>query len=148
VTITLLTDLITAIKAQVTGAIGFQELPLVIDPQKNAKRMTRQKFGIIPGSATQISGQTRFYTMDHSFIIELTDDYINTKASDEGKRAATNNLINKAHDVFKALIKNKAGLPGVVMNVKELSLQEPVYFEEEDTVVLNMGFIITYRVQF
>jgi hypothetical protein len=54
--------------------------------------------------------------------------------------------MDKAHDVYQKIVKTKAGTPASVMNVKNLAVSEPIYFENEDTVLVNVGFTLTYRI--
>ena len=143
---TILSDLITAIEGQVESSTGFTKLPQVINPEANSRRFTKEKYGVIPLSANQVEGSIRYYTIDHEFRIKLSNEYIKTQANDTAKRVVTNALYNKCYDIYARLIKNKAGMPNIVMNIKELSIAEPEYFENEDTVVISMGFIITYRI--
>lgn len=144
---TIVTQLLTATKAQVSAALGsaFIELPFGIDPQLNSKIMSNNRYSVVPGDATETTGVNRFYTMDHNFIINLTNGYVQMKGTDAGKQTASNDLMNKAHDVYTKLFQTRCGLPSSVMNVKNLSIAAPVYFEEEDAVLITFTLTITYR---
>jgi len=144
--ITVVTTIITNMKTQIAAATGFTELSLVVDPENNAKRMTKSRYGIIPGAANETDSNIGHYTVDHDFTVQLTDDYIKLKADDSNKRTVTNSLMDKAHDVYQKIVKTKAGTPASVMNVKNLAVSEPIYFENEDTVLVNVGFTLTYRI--
>jgi len=140
-----ISNLIAAIKTQVETATSFSELGLVIGPENNAKLLSRDRYGVLPGEASQVEGSIRYYTIDQVFTVSLMTDYVKLKSDDTGKRTATNTLFDKGLDVYEQVLKTKAGLPNSVMNVKGLTISEPLYFANEDTVLINVSFILTYR---
>lgn len=144
---TVVTDLVAGILSEVSAALGasYSELPVAVNPEDNGKRMTAKRYAVLPGGIIETEGVLRYYTVDQLFTVLITDDYVKRNANDSVKRSVSNSLMNKAHDIYTRVVQTKAGVPSSVMNVKDLSIDEPLYFEEEDTVVINVGFTITYR---
>ena len=125
---------------------AFSELPIATNPQQNAKRLTANRYTVVPGSISETASVNKFYTCNQTFILRLTNDYVKRQGDDSIKQSTTNALMDNALDVYKAIVQNKAWTPASVMNVRDLFVDAPIYFEEEDTILIEASFIITYRV--
>lgn len=141
----MISNIITALKTIVSSVTSFTELNIVVNPEDNTKRMTNNRYGILAGELSQASGATRHYTVDQTFSILLTKDYVKLHSNDTGKRVALNDLLDLTHEIYKEILRSKAGLPNVIMNIKDLNISEAEYFKNEDTVLITMSFILTYR---
>jgi hypothetical protein len=141
-------DIITAIKANVESITGFIELPQVTNIENNSKRMTHNRYGVLPAEANQVSGSTRYITVDQTFLITLTNDYVRLRTDDSSKRDAISALYNSHLEIYKTIVCNKLGIPDIILNIKEMSFSSHEDYANEDTVAVTMSIVITYRLSF
>jgi len=139
--------IITNMKTQIAAVItDYSELKLAYNVEDNSKLATSKTYSVLPTGAAETEGVLRHFTMDQSIIIQLTDDYIAKKTDDSTKRQIVIDLMDNALNIYKDMVNSKCGTPASVKNVRDLSIEDPIFFENDDTVQLNMNFTITYRV--
>jgi len=141
---TLVSNIKTRVAAVLTSA--YSEMPIGILPEENGKRMTAKRYAVVTGSAIETGSVNCYYTMDQTFTIKLTDHYVKRAGDDSAKQSATLAIMDKFLDIYKDLVNTKAGTPASVMNVKDLNIDSPQYFENEDSVLIEASVVVTYRV--
>ncbi len=142
-------DLVEAIKTRTSTVLGSDYKPIgyAIDIEKNPSKGSNKRFGVVVGSLGQTEeyGVLSSYTVMQEFTVKITNSYSQSKVNDSDKLAKTNVLFDLALSVYTDLVKEKAGLPSVVVIVGDMTVSDPEYLEEDNVVVLNMSFAVTYR---
>ena len=114
----------------------------------NSERSLEKRYGFIPTAASFVDGQALgFTTVDHAFLLTLTDTYIN-RDCDEPLRDVLFNMYAEVQDVLKELQKSKLALPTIgnrVLLIYGLSVDEPEIIEENSIVVLRAAFNFRYQ---
>lgn len=124
---------------------GYSVLNYIHTIEKNFLNGSKNRYGVRPLNASSASGVTRVYTLDHSFQIIITSEYINSGVDDIAQREETFVLYDKMDEVFKAAYLTKVGLPNTILNIDNISIQEPEYLDAHNVVVLRADFNIKYR---
>jgi hypothetical protein len=136
----------TAILGVVATNAGasYQELPYVINVEKNDLRRIKNGYGVRYLEANASEGVTRHYTLDQRFEIILTTS--NPRKNDDSDLlTATATLYDLIDDIFKDLVATKVGLPSLVLLVYEPSISEPEYLNDNDFIVLRHQVTVKYR---
>lgn len=142
------TDLISSIKTRMITVLGpdFSELSNVTEIEKNSFKGSDKRYGVLANQADEVPGTTCHLTIDQEFEITLTNGfYSNVKASDLDKRTKTLELQDLIKEVYRDLKSSKAGRPDLVIHTLELSVQEPVFLEENHVVAITATFTLKYR---
>lgn len=145
---TYVSDLVTAMNSEISGVLGSDYLPLahVINVERNNFRQSNDRYGVLHGAASQLPGVTRNATFIQSFQIILTKGYRDSSVSDGAARDYSMSLYGKMLEIHRQLIKTKAGLPSIVLNVQDtISISDPEYIEEEKVTILRADVEIQYR---
>jgi len=126
----------------------FSRLDYEYDILKNSERGLSKRYGFIPEDATFKEGSALgFTTMEHTFQLILTTDYMN-KDDDSAQANALQSLYTAAHCILKDLQKKQLALPTSgyrVLLISGISFETPEHFDENSTVVLRANFEYTYR---
>lgn len=139
-------DIQQAIQNRVANNQGdFKKLAYQEDIPKNNFRNTPKRYGVRVLESSQIAGVTKHATFDHTFELVLTDQYFETNIDDNKKVEAYLNLRGAAYEVYKDLVKSKAGLPSQVINVYGLVLNAPEFITESKVVVQRAQMTVTAR---
>lgn len=140
-------DIRDAMETEIQAELGatYKKLAYVQDVVKNNFRTQNNRYGVRALAATESDGVTKSVRLTQSFEVVLTKGYFqsNVDDSEQIERALDNreNLL----DIYKRLVNNKAGLPGTVLNITNLTVDEPEYLEDEKVVVQRATMDITYR---
>jgi hypothetical protein len=141
-------DIKEAIEDEIQSELGssYKLLAYVENVQKNSFRTSSERYGVRTLTGQQIPGVTRYFTITQSFEVVLSKGYIESALDDSEQ-------VTKAFDnrenllaIYKRLVNNKCGIPSVVMNVFNLLVSEPEYFEEDKVAVQRATMDITYRI--
>ena len=145
--ITKVRDIRNAMLVEIAAELGatYSELAYVEDVQKNSLRTSNQRYGVRQVDAFQIDGVNKFATFDQTFQVVLTKGYTQSNIDDSEQRETSLDLTELAHDIYVRMFKTKAGLPSDVINVKDLSISEPEYLEDDKVTIIRANLIITYR---
>ena len=135
-----------ALETQLLATLGspWTELDYLFDLERNSFRQNTKRFGARPLSGSSLGGVTRQYTIDHVFEIVLTTDYVN-KQSDAAQKAAMLSLFDKMSDILVVILKNKIGIPNIVLNIEPFSHLEPEFLDEHNVVVQRTQVTVRYR---
>ena len=136
-------DAITSIVATEVGT-GYSELAYIWDINKNTFNGTQKRYGVKPGAISTSISITKHYTAEQEFIITLTDSF-NDRDGDSGSRASIFTIYDKLDLILKAIINQKAGLPGIVFNFPSYDIPEIEIDEEQKIIILNASISVMYR---
>lgn len=144
---TSVTDLVAAIKLRAADVLGsgYSEIGFAMDVSKNTFNGNKKRFGVVPGSANEISSITRYSTISQTFELILTDSFINKPLSDSEQQSRASTLQDLAFDVYRNLILTRCGSPVTCINVSEFNLSEPETLDQEKVVVQRARFSVIYR---
>jgi len=144
---TVIEDIVNSMETEVATELGasYKELAYKIDVQKNNFRQSKLRYGVRALESSEIAGVVKFTTYDQSFEVILTTQYQQSSINDEAQIQAGLDLRASMLDIYKRLINTNAGLPGTVMNVKELVMAEVEYLESDKVAVSKALVTITYR---
>ena len=140
-------DIKEALESEIQSELGVSYKPLMYleDVKKNNFRTSTERFGVRALGAFQVPGVTKFYTFTQSFEIVLSKGYYESAIDDSEQ-------IGKAFDnrenllaIYKRLINNKGGLPLVVLNIFNMTIEEPEYLLEDKVAVQRATVDITFR---
>lgn len=101
-----------------------------------------KKFGVIPGDTDLATGPTKFANYNQIFQIILADYFVN-QDDDSNQGDVVHQLYEDIHDLLKAIIHQKLGIP-TVRNITFLSIAEPEYIEDNTVVVLRTNINVKY----
>ena len=126
----------------------YRRLNYEYDILKNNERGLAKSFGFIPKAANFKEGSALgFTTIEHTFEIILTDDYLN-KDDDSAQATALRGMYAQVQGILKDLQKKSIALPTSgyrVLLISGLTYEEPEHFNDNSSTVLRATFIITYR---
>lgn len=147
--VTIVKEIIDEVKIHIVSAVpDCKQLDYEYDILKNNENRLTNRFGFIPQNANFREGSAMgFTTMDHTFQLILTTDYLN-KDDDTKQADALQGLYDKAHCILKDLQKKSISLPTSgyrVLLISGLSFETPEHFDDNATTVLRADFNITYR---
>lgn len=145
--ITKVRDIKNAMLSEIATELGasYKRLAYEEDVAKNSFRSSSQRYGVRQLDAFEIPGVTKYATFDQTFQVVLTKGYIQSNIDDSEQTETSLDLAELAHDIYVRMVKNKAGLPSSVINVKDLSMSEPEYLEDDKVTIIRANMIITYR---
>lgn len=123
----------------------FSQLNFVTDISLNKFQRASKRYGVMPNSASETAGTVGGTTLDHSFMITLTDSYT-AKDGDSLKAERVNELMDKALDIFTDIQTYKSSLSPKVLIVNQLSIESPEYLEEEKVIILKFAINVKYRI--
>lgn len=138
-------NIVEAIETRVAAVTNFTALPYVYNIQKNNWQMVKDAYGVRPNSASEADSVSKRLTYIQSFDVVLTKGYVQSSVNDEALRDAVKELEDLMHSVFVDLEQTRVGIPSVVLNVTNFSIEEPEVFDEEKVIALTGQVSILYR---
>jgi len=146
---TILMDLKTTLVGCLGSVTGpeYNELKYLSDLDKNAFGNGKTcRYGIKPGFTTELEpGVVKALTYQQTFEFVLTKGFCGQSGvSDEGAYKSFCDLHQIALEFEKKLVNTKAGLPSRVLNVVNMTIDEPEFLQEKVTV-LKGTFDVIYR---
>ncbi len=135
-----------ALTSRVSTTLGvtYSELNFLTEVDKNNFKSNAKRYGVRPLSGESVAGITRVYTLDQEFEILLTHDWVPNPSNDQDKRDKAFLLLDKMDAIMKDIFLSKATLPNIILNIDNISLDEPDY-EIDNVVVIRAQFNIKYR---
>lgn len=124
----------------------YQLLDYVELIEKNSWNQVPKGYGVRAKIANEVDGVNKSYTLEQTFESIISDRYVHSSTNDIELRTTSFNLRNVALDIYKDLIKTKAGLPGTVVNIRTLSIAEPEVDEEAKVIVQRFEYSVFYRI--
>ncbi len=145
--IDLMRDIRDSVESEVATELGegFSKLSYLEDIEKNSFRTQNNRYGVRALTATESEGVTKSVRLTQSFEVVLTKGYFQSTINDSKQIEKSLDSRENLLDIYKRLVNTKAGLPSVVLNVTNLTVNEPEYLEDEKVVVQRATMDITYR---
>lgn len=143
---TITDNIITRLPA-VLGS-GFVKLSFGSDVSLNKFGRSTKRFAVTPSGAFSTFGAVGINTIDHKWLITLTDGYMNGAAAqlnDDLKMAKIAELQDLALKVFSDLQLNKATISTGILIVNNLIINDIEFLEEEKVAVLKFELNIKYK---
>lgn len=145
-----ITEITSNIQSRVASVLGteYSELNYIIDHSKNRYEGNSKRYGVIPNPAFEVDGEVGTFTVDHEFLIKLTDSYTNgpeSQINDALQYAVVQQLQDKALTIYDDLTVNKALLGTGVLIVTNLNIQAVEFIEEQKVAYLEFLITIRYR---
>lgn len=148
---TIARDLVVSLETCLVSVLGpeYNKLKYLDDLSKNSFNRNTEAYGIRPGATPQNVPTEVCKSIDYlqTFELVLTKKYCQDGVSDSGKYEAFLDLHELALTFNNEVIVTKAGLPTRVLNVINLSIQEPLFLEDK-VAVLTASFDIIYRLRY
>jgi len=136
-----------AIKPIIESITGRSQIDYEYNVELNSDRGYENGFGFIPLSASFVSGRSiGFTTMDHTFQVILTDDFLNSD-DDTSQNISIMDMYDDSESLLKQLQKSRLVLPtntNRVLLISGASIDEPEVSSDNSTVVLRINFNINY----
>lgn len=140
-------DIRDAMESEIAAELGatYSKLAYVVDVSKNSFRTNNNRYGVRALVASEVPGVTKNVHITQSFEVVLSKGYLESKIDDT--ELITKSLDNRSNllGIYKRFVNTKAGLPGTVLNVTNLQVDEPEILDEEKVVVQRATMDITYR---
>jgi len=142
----IVSDIVSGVRTVASTALGagWQTLRNWYEVDKNDVRSAAQAYNVRPLGAIPVDGAMKFYTVDQTFELILTD-VIARGHGDSERETALLVLYNKADEIFKDLHNTKVNGTSGVLLVSQPSLAEPEFLDEKKIIVLRMQFVVKYR---
>ena len=140
-----LRDALTTCLGSEAGA-EYNELKYLNDVSQNHSRL-RRGYGVRPSSTIEVGteGTTKNLTYTQTFEFVLAKAYKESALGDSSKFEAFLDLHDIALRFNNKVYNTKAGLPSRVLNVVNLTLDEPAFLDEDKVTVLTGNIDIIYR---
>ena len=143
---TIVRDVYDALKSEVAAELGaeWQQLQFFLDDiEQNTTRNITKGYAIRPGQAIPTAGIVKAKTFDQNFQIVLTDK--NTRENTDDVRVDTllDVLYSKADDVHDRILNKQLGIPSIIINVFQPTMNDPEYLDSY--IVLRLGVVVKYR---
>lgn len=139
------TDIVNAIVARVEAVTSFSKLPYAFDIEKNSWQSSMDGFAVRPSNTEETTSVTKRLTYIQSFEVVLTKGYTQSAIDDSSLQSAVNEISDLIHSVFVDLEQTRAGIPATVLNVLNLTIEEPSIYETQKVVALTGTVNILYR---
>lgn len=140
-------DIRDSLEAEIAAELGveYRKLAYLENIDKNSFRTNNKRYGVRALAASEVPGVTKNVHITQSYEVVLTQAYLDSNLDDvkQVERAYDNQ--SKILDIYKRMVNNKGGLPGVILNIQNLVVAEPEYNEEEKVAVQRATIDITYR---
>lgn len=124
----------------------LEDLAYVEDLAKNNFRGNKNRLGIRALDLEPTKELVGRETIDRSFEIILTTDFVNKKASDINAREAKNTLIERAEYIRRKMRTTKAGSYQNVRITRSFIENEAEFIENEGVCIIRMQITVNYRV--
>lgn len=142
----IVSDIVTGVRSVASTALGagWQVLRNWYEVDKNDIRSAALAYNVRPLGAIPVDGVMKYYTVDQTFELILTD-VVARGHGDSERETALLVLYNKADEIFKDLHNTKVNGTSGVLLVSQPSLAEPEFLDEKKIIVLRMQFVVKYR---
>lgn len=143
---TVVSDIVTGINTQIALELpNWRPVAYLEDIEKNSFRTQTDRYGVRALGAIEEVTVVKRLTFDHTFEVVLTKGYAQSNIDDSEQVQAGLDLRAIMLDLYVRLTDTKAGTPGSVLNVKNLSMSAVEYLDESKVAVLRSTLDITYR---
>lgn len=144
---TLITTILSAVKSNIATVLGgaYSELDYTHDVSKNKWKGSNSRYGVLALESIQTSGVTSYYTVDHKFQVILTNSYKTGDNNDSDLSSKLLTMQELFHDIYVSLYKAKCGAPSVVMNIRDITIDEYELLADDKVIKITATFLITYR---
>ena len=132
----------------VLGA-SFSKISFTGDLSANKFGKSSKRFGVVPDNASETAGVLGANTLDHKFIMVLTDGYnagAATQVSDDLKMEKIVELQDKALEIYKSLQANKSSISASVLIINNLNINAVEFLEEEKVAVIRFELTVKYKI--
>jgi hypothetical protein len=138
--------IVTGLKSVIeTTLTSFEELNFAVETQDNPRRTSENRYAVLPLGINEVEGRNLEVTVDQTFKIKFTNNYNRNSTNDTSKQSVINSLLDNMLTVYAAIVKGKAGAPSSVMNVYNMSVENPIDMKENELIILEMSFLIRHR---
>jgi len=144
---TIITDIFTAIKSEVTTQFPLKrELRRIFDVDQNEHRLIEDSFAVRHLEQVDVneSGITKAYTDEQRFEIILTEK-TNDRLSDAAIQTQINSLYDNISELKKSFYFKKLGLPSTVLKVDNINVDEPELLNGREFLLIRMNIRVRYR---
>jgi hypothetical protein len=146
--VTAIADIIASLESELQVELpSYVKLAYIEDVAKNTFRKTGTKdcYGIRALEADQLPGVTKTITLNQEFEVILTSGYTQSTISDASQISDSLDLRANFLGLYKRYVNGKGGLPGTILNITDLILQDPEYLDDDKVVVQRAKMNIQYR---
>lgn len=143
---TIVKSVYDALVSEVSTELGseWQQLHYFLDDiEQNNSRNIVKGFGVIPGQALTTAGIVKAKTFDQNFTIVLTEKNTRENSDDARVQALLTILYDKADDIHDRILHKQLGIPSIIINVFQPSMNDPEYLDS--FIVLRLGVVVKYR---
>lgn len=138
----------SGLKTRIAAVLGsyYSELDYTNEVERNNFKGNAKRYGVLAGGLleNEARGCTGKYTVDQSYIVKLTDNFIPSVLDDDNRIASIDNLLNKSLALYKDFLNSQAGASSLVTLVSDLVIDEPELLDN-NIVLITMNITITYR---
>lgn len=114
------------------------------DTAKNNFRNNKKRYAVIPLAGTSVNTITKVYSMIQQFEIIITNEYVN-RDDDTAQRDVMFDLYDQADEIFKEVYRRPNGLSAIVLNIQNININDPEFFDDSSVAVLRFQLGVTYR---
>lgn len=140
--------ILEAIKSELANELtGYRPLAYTLDPSRNSYRQVPNSYGVRPGSTSQVSGVMGSITYIQTFELVVLAPLGNDTVNDSAAVSNSLDLMSVVKRSHSRLLRTKCGAPSEVMNVSNLSIQDPQTDLNEKTITVRATLDVTYRIR-
>lgn len=140
----------TGMKTRIAAVLGstYNELDHSIDVEKNTFKGNSLRFGVLSGPVIQneLAGVLKSFTVDQTYVVKLTDTFSTASTNDTDRTDTLDDLTENMLLIYKDFINTRAGAPSIVIQVLDLSIEDPEIIDKGNVAVITMTLTIKYRV--
>jgi hypothetical protein len=143
----LMRDIQEALSLEIETELGstYKPLAYIENVEKNSFRTSNNRYGVRALLSNQVPGVTKNVTFIQRYQVVLTKGYVESNLDDDKQVQASFDLRELVLDIYKRVVNNRAGLPGTVLNIFNLTIEEPAYLQDDKVVIIRAEFDVTYR---
>lgn len=136
-----------AMVVEIAAELGaeYSALPYLEDVEKNNFLSNNNRYGVRALGALEVPGVTKNVHITQTFEVVLTKGYQVSNLDDTEQRERAYDNQQNLLCIYKRLVNTRAGIPGTVLNITNLSVSEPEYLLEEKVAVQRATMDITFR---
>jgi hypothetical protein len=140
-------DVRDAMVVEITAELGvdYSALPYLEDIEKNNFRSNNNRYGVRALGALEVPGVTKNVHITQTFEVVLTKGYYESNLDDTEQIEKAYDNQENILDIYKRLVNTRAGIPGTVLNISNLSVSEPEFLVEEKVAIQRATMDITFR---
>lgn len=128
----------------VANTSGYQKSKNVFDLSQNNLKTSKKVYAVRPMSASPTSTAIKHWTLEQTFEVVLSNEFVNKDGTDSGLRTILYALYEDLEAIGKKTLITKLGLNFVLL-VESMDISEPSIDNDNNIVTLTSNVVIKFK---